>query len=267
MTQPPIGDAELQAFIDGRLSGRERERVRDALDTDTGLRAHVEAERAAMARLRTALRDDAQTSDPTTEQLMRDLRLRLIGVRVRRHLRQACVAAALLVAGWFGHLASERFTGVPAGIQLAATAHGLFANAAYPASTVPPPAIGDMEALFSQLLGTPIGIPDLDTIGLTLVSGRIIELEGGPVVQVVYQDRHNERFSLYLAAAAHDTDPGEPWIHLVEVDGLTAGYWNEGNLAITVVADEPEEDLLALAMAIADGVPRRTITTDDDPAL
>lgn len=266
MTQPPIREDEIQAYVDGRLGGRERGRVRDALDGDTALRAEVEADVAAMAELRAALRGDVVTGDPTTEQLMRDLRTKLVGMRYRRHLRHAAAAAVLIAVGWFGHLLTDRMTGVPDGIQLAVTAHELFANSAYPASTRPPPAIEDMEVLFTQLLGTPIGIPDLDTIGLTLVSGRIIELEGGPVVQVLYQDSRAERFSIYLAAT-HEPLPEDPAIHLVEVDGLTAGYWNDGNLLITLVADEPEEQLLALAMEIADEVPPGPAPAGGEPQL
>lgn len=266
MTQPPIRDDEIQAYVDGRLSGRDRERVRAALEDDTALRATVEADRSAMAELRAALRVDAPGGDPTTEQLMRDLRIRLIGMRYRRHLRHAAAAVALIAVGWLGHMATERLTGVPAGIQLAATAHELFANSAYPASTRPPPAIEDMEVLFSELLGIPVGIPDLAPIGLTLVSGRIIELEDGPVVQVLYQDSRSERFSIYLAATPPESSE-DPAIHLVEVGGLTAGYWREGDMFITLIADEPEDQLLALAMRVANEVPGRHTPATGEPPL
>jgi anti-sigma factor RsiW len=50
--------------------------------------------------------------------------------------------------------------------------------------------------------------------------------------------------SLYLS---REVDPGDADIQMVEVDGLNAGYWQEDDLAYTLVAEVPAERLLSIA--------------------
>lgn len=259
MNESGITENQIQAYVDGRLPAGEHARVRALLDRDPARRAEVEAEIALMARLRGDLIGAAgQHEDPTTDQLVRDLAHRLDGARRRRMALQACAAAALIAVGWLGNMVADRLLGVPEDLQLAVAGHELFANSAYGDHPMIV-AESDLESAFGRLLGVAIDIPDLSGNGLTLVAGRLIELTDGPVVQVLYEDRRRERFSLYLAAGApgdaQSGDSGLSEISLVEVDGLTTGSWTEGGTQLTVVADEPAEQVMALALEISQAVP------------
>jgi len=244
MNGPDAMNLKIQAYIDGRLAPGERARVRDQLDRDPARRAEVEAEIALMARLRGALKETTpEQDDPTTDQLVRTLGERLHGQRRRRIAFQACAAAALIAVGWLGSTVTDRFLGVPESLQLAVAGHELFANSAYANNPVIVAEV-DMESAFGRLLGVAIDIPDLSANGMTLIAGRLIDLTDGPVVQVLYEDRRRERFSLYLAAGAPNS-AGTSSIEVVEVDGLTAGIWSVGGTQLTVVSNEPPEQVLA----------------------
>jgi len=68
------------------------------------------------------------------------------------------------------------------------------------------------------------------------------------LAQMLYEDSRKHGLTLYLAPA---DDEAETDVQVVHVDGFTAGYWNEQSLTYTVVAETPDEQLLAIAMEIA----------------
>jgi anti-sigma factor RsiW len=101
-----------------------------------------------------------------------------------------------------------------------------------------------MAAWFSRHLGEPIEIPSLRAVGLHLVGGRLLTGDDGPVAQLIYEDRKGRRLTLCLSSAPAGTGLE---IELVEVDGLTAGYWQDGELSYALVAQTPDLQLVAIA--------------------
>ena len=101
-----------------------------------------------------------------------------------------------------------------------------------------------MAAWFSSRLGEPVEIPILGAIGLRLVGGRLLAAGNRPMAQLIYEDRGGRRLTLCLSS--EPVEVGQE-IELVEVGGLTAGYWQDGDLAYALVADTPDSQLVAIA--------------------
>jgi anti-sigma factor RsiW len=251
MTEGKISDDRLQSFVDGRLGSREERRLRAWLGRRPADAVRVEAMIGDRAALRDAFprRMDAmgEPGDALTDQLATDLTRTLRRRRRRTVTRRLAAAAALLLVGWVGHQERYVLMGVPDSVRLATVAHTLFANSQFAGrvGALPEPA---MEAWLGQALGESVDIPDLSRLGLSLVSARVIDLDQGPVAQAVFENDSNDmHVSLCLAPDRAGAGSG---ISVVELNGLTAGYWQEGDMLVTLVGDEPEDSIMALATQI-----------------
>jgi len=262
MTRPSTIDPDdLQAYVDGRLPPGRMEAMRRALDEDPARRAEAERDAALMRRLGEALRHaGTATPDPTTEQLAGQLARAITGRRRRRLATRALAIAAMISVGWAGGHVVDRLLEAPKRLELAAIAHQLFAQSARagePATITEE----ELERALGQALGTTVDVPDLSGIELEIVSGRLIEIYGERLVQVLYQDRAGKRFSIYLTAASDDT-PGVEGIEVIEVEGLSAGTWNEYGTQMTLVSGESPAEVIDLAQQIAARVPDRPAIGD-----
>ena len=102
----------------------------------------------------------------------------------------------------------------------------------------------EMAGWFSRQLGAPIEIPSLRAIGLRLVGGRLLPGDDAPVAQLIYEDSAQRRLTLCLSA---EPSAAGMQVKLVEVDGLTAGYWHDGEVGYALVAQTPDLQLVAIA--------------------
>jgi anti-sigma factor RsiW len=101
-----------------------------------------------------------------------------------------------------------------------------------------------MAGWFSRQLGARIEIPSLGAIGLHLVGGRLLPGDEAPVAQLIYEDSAQRRLTLCLSA---EPSAAGMQVRLVEIDGLTAGYWHDGSVGYALVAQTPELQLVAIA--------------------
>jgi anti-sigma factor RsiW len=109
-----------------------------------------------------------------------------------------------------------------------------------------------MAAWFSRHLGEPVEIPSLRALGLHLMGGRLLTGDDGPVAQLIYEDDAGRRLTLCLSV-----DPADLGleVELVEVDGLTAGYWQKGELSYALVAETSDLQLVAIASELGAAAP------------
>ena len=256
MNAPRIQEEELHAFLDGQLpKGRCR-----AVLAYLGQHPQEIARLAAYATQKEELRRQLEaievpSGNATTAELERALADRLSGPSYREWLRRVAAIAGLLFVGWWSntfyqqHLAQQ----LPGVVVEAAQAHEIFGDDVSQPVELIAAAKADMAAWFSSRLGKMVEIPSLLPAGFHLVGGRLLAGDDGPVAQLIYEHRDGHRVTLGLSAEA----PGSrPEIEVVTVEGLTAGYWLEGEITYALVGSTSAQQLVAIATQIGADQPR-----------
>jgi anti-sigma factor RsiW len=247
-----VNEAELQAFIDGQLDKRRHTNVLAYLGRHPDQLERLAQYAAQKDELRHRLDALDWDDDPTTAQLEQELAERLSGRDRRAWLRRAASIVLLLGAGWWGHVVYDRYLEprLPSLVVEAAYAHQVFGeDTQRPVELTATTATSraEMIAWFTRHLGEPIEIPSLDAVGLRLIGGRLLPGGEGPIAQLIYEDGAGHRLTLALSSKPAYAGPE---IKLVAVDGLTAGYWQDGELSYAVVAETSEQQLVAIASEI-----------------
>lgn len=248
MNATEVHEHEFHAFVDGQLpKGR-----CTAVLAYLGRHPEEVVRLAAYARQKEELRTRLEEigpgdGDPSTAELQQVLADRLAGRSTYRGwLRRAAAMAVLLGAGWWSntfyqhHLADR----LPDVVIEAAQAHEIFSGDLDRPVELTAMARSDMTAWFSSRLGELVEIPSLHEMGLRLVGGRLLAGEVGPVAQLIYEDASGYRISLCVSSEPSDSGPE---LEVVTLEGLTAGYWHEGDLTYALVAKATTQQLVAIA--------------------
>jgi anti-sigma factor RsiW len=250
MSESLVTEADLQAYADGKLPEERRAAVAAWLAAHPDDAERIESYRQLAAELRTSY--DGVLDEPVPEHLVRAVR----SGRLRR---------AALVAGWvalgvaLGAAAGWQLHGVQPAILPAADAAGALAHRAVVAHATYSPEVrhpvevgADQEAhlvaWLSKRLGTQLRAPKLEAVGYSLVGGRLLPGENGPVAHFMYQCNRGTRVTLYVRA---DMGSNRSTAFRYAREG-TVGvfYWVDSKLGYAVSsADISKEDLLNVANA------------------
>ena len=252
MSEASVSDLELQAYVDGRLEEGRREAVEAWLAANP-----EEAERLAdYRRLAEALRGayDPVLQEPVPAALTATLRAR------RPWARHAAAAGWLAIglavgslAGW--QLAGERSLPRPTADAPAAMAHrAAIAHATYSPEVRHPVEVGaDQEAhlvaWLSKRLGAPVRAPKLEAVGYSLVGGRLLPGESGPVAHFMYQCNKGTRITLYVRTEAASNR--ETAFRYAQEGNVRVFYWIDRKLGYALSsADIGKDDLFKVANAV-----------------
>jgi len=252
MSETPITEAELQAYADGRLD----EAGRLAVEAWIAARPE-EAERVAdYRRLGDALRAayDPVLAEPVPDRLPRALR------PARQAWRYAAVAGWLVAgiaigvaAGWQLH--GSRPVATPSADAGAVMAHrAAIAHATYSPEVRHPVEVGaDQEAhlvaWLSKRLGAPLRAPKLEAVGYSLVGGRLLPGESGPVAHFMYQCNQGTRVTLYVRTEAANNN--ETAFRYAKEGNVRVFYWIDRKLGYALSSgDISKDDLFKVANAV-----------------
>jgi anti-sigma factor RsiW len=250
VTDHPVTEADLQAYADGKLAEERRTAVA------AWLAAHPEdAERIEnYRRLAEELRSTYQgvLDEPVPERLERALR----PSRARRFaVMGICVAlgAALgAIAGWQLHamrpLAASSTDGAAALARRAAVAHATYSPEVRHPVEVGADQEAHLVAWLSKRLGTQLRAPKLESVGYSLVGGRLLPGENGPVAHFMYQCNRGTRVTLYVRS---DMGSNRSTAFRYAREGnVGVFYWVDSKLGYALSsADISKEDLLNVANA------------------
>jgi anti-sigma factor RsiW len=250
MSEPQITEAELQAYADGRLEPERR------LAVDAWLAAHPEeAERVAdYRRLSEALRG---AYDPVASEALPERFLRAPRRNWRRHaLAAGWLAAGLLVGGIAGWELNEARRPAPMAADVGAlmARRAAIAHATYSPEVRHPVEVGaDQEAhlvaWLSKRLGVFLRAPKLEEVGYSLVGGRLLPGESGPVAHLMYQCSQGTRVTLYMRAEASSNR--ETAFRYAKEGNVRVFYWVDRKLGYALSsADISKEDLFKVANAV-----------------
>ena len=249
MNEAPVSEAELHAYADGRLEPARRSAV------EAWLAARPEeAERIAdYRRLSDALRVayDPLLAEPVPQRL----------VRVRRSWKRYAMAAGWAVlgvlvglfAGWKLHDAQPG-PAPSADLGAVMARRAAMAHATYSPEVRHPVEVGaDQEAhlvaWLSKRLGAPVRAPKLDDVGYSLVGGRLLPGDNGPVAHFMYQCTQGTRVTLYVRTeAAHNRETA---FRYAKEGNVRVFYWVDRKLGYALSsADISKDDLFKIANSV-----------------
>ena len=157
-----------------------------------------------------------------------------------------------ILAGWQLHASRAAITfqsEVPGFVKRAAVAH-----ATYSPEVRHPVEVGaDQEqhlvAWLSKRLGAQVRAPKLDAIGYSLVGGRLLPGDNGPVAHFMYQTEKGRRITLYVRTEAADNK--ETAFRFSAEGNVKVFYWIDRKLGYALSsADIDRDDLLKVATAV-----------------
>jgi anti-sigma factor RsiW len=249
--EPQVTDSELQAYADGRL-GEERSRAVEAwLAARPDDAERIDAYRRLGEELRRAY--DPVLDEPLPSWLG-GARLPLprwhgFG-RIAGYIALGIALGAL--AGWQLHgnrpSATARADGAAAMAHRAAVAHAVYSPEVRHPVEVGADQEAHLVAWLSKRLGTQLRAPKLEAVGYSLVGGRLLPGESGPVAHFMYQCNQGTRVTLYVRTDLSGNR--ETAFRYAREGNVGVFYWVDSKVGYAVSsADISKEALLNVANA------------------
>ena len=245
MSRQVVTEADLHAYVDGVLPAARAAEVDAYLADRPEEAARLAAYREQVAALRREF--DPVIDEPPPRRLEVP---RLYWTRPL--LRYAAVVAWFALGGVIGlqlhAYTTDRRAEAASWPRRAAIAHVVYS----PEVRHPVEVGADQEAhlvtWLSKRLGTPLKVPHLGALGYTLVGGRLLPGERGPVAQFMYQDGKGQRLTLYVRV--NPDDSGETAFRFAQEYGVGVFYWLDRKLGYALSGEVDKIELLRIATAV-----------------
>jgi len=277
----PVTEAELQAWVDGRLPPERRGAVDAHLALHPAVAARLQAYRDHDAALRALYQPLLEQPVPPAISARLSLPLRRPGWR-RWILRQrlaaqagqghawppALRAAAMLAlmvsagaAGWLLHgvadhaadrLAAADTRGGAVSLaalpRRAALAHAVYTPEVRHAVEVGADQQAHLVAWLSKRLGAQLKPPQLAAQGYALEGGRLLPGQSGPVAQFMYRDASGARLTLYVSTEqSHNKETG---FRFAQEGQVSVFYWIDGRYGYALSGNLDKAALATVANAV-----------------
>src|SRR5215470_16722834 len=246
----PVTEDELHAYIDGELPTDRKAAVAAWLAENPEQAALVAAWRAQAESIRAHF--GAAVDEPVPQRLKLDQILKQDKANGRSWMAMAAAAAmvAFIVGGAAGWMARGASAAAPGSSDVYASealdAHKLYVVEVRHPVEVPGGERAHMTQWLSKRLGEDLRIPDLQSIGLKLVGGRLLPGPTGAAAFYMYEAQSGERFTIYCAKA----DLAQSALRYVSDDKFAAFYWADDKIAYVVSGPANREQLESVTKAI-----------------
>ena len=252
MSEAPVIESELQAYADGRLDAVRSAAVEAWLAARPDQAERIAEYRRIAEELRATY--DPVLDEPVPERLMQALRA------PARWPRYAAVATWFALGIALGGLAGWQLHQTPRGVAPAADVGAVMArraaiaHATYSPEVRHPVEVGaDKEAhlvaWLSKRLGAPLRAPKLEAVGYSLVGGRLLPGDNGPVAHFMYQCKQGTRVTLYVRTEAMGNR--ETAFRYAKEGNVSVFYWVDRKLGYALSsADISKDDLFKVANAV-----------------
>ncbi len=247
MSELPVTEAELQAYVDARLPESRTAEI------DRYIAGHPE-EAGRVAAYRSQSDQLRATFEPV---LGEPVPARLVRAARPRHVRIWRVAAAFALVG-LGVLAGWQLHGslAPPEAQQsfahdAAVAHATYSPEVRHAVEVGADQEAHLVAWLSKRLGAKVRAPNLEAAGYSLMGGRLLPGEDGsagaaPTAQFMYQCNKGTRVTLYVRT--HVQDQHETAFRFARDRSVGVFYWIDRSFGYALSsADISKDELLKVA--------------------
>lgn len=263
----PPGESDLQAYVDGQLDARRRPVVEAYLAANPDEAARIEAYRAQNARLNELFAGEmGRPLGGSLAGLERRLSRAMERQRsVRRALASAaCVALAVGLGYALWPPADRRGddgvrpTPVAVSGPLTTVAAGS-GGQGYPGQPVSAEIeTGDRAKLtdwFAERVDRiPATAPNLDSLGLSLVGGRVVSTAHGPAIQFVYRGDAGDQVVLFVASSENESQ--SPYYATIATirDGQVALHWRDGRHVYGLTGNMAREVLFDVAQTVGEAL-------------
>jgi anti-sigma factor RsiW len=256
----PIGEDDLLALVDGRLTPERTARVEAFLADHPEAAARVADHRAQRDALRARLAFKAEEPIPArlrVAAIAEDIRTARRRARSRRLSALAATVAWLAVGGLVGWQGRGLVDRAPGG-DVVQAAGGTLVGEAFAAHRVyvsevlhPVEVAATQEAhlvsWLSKRLGHPLRAPDLSALGYRLMGGRLLPAGAGAAALFMYEDPSGARLTLH----ARNGESGETAFRFAEDGaGSSAFFWKDRGLGYVLVGELDRTRLLAVAEVV-----------------
>ena len=244
--EPPIGEDDLHAYVDGQLPPTRRARVQRYLQTNPEESRRVAAWTAQRDALRVVFAARAAAPLPHGLDLSRLTEQRLRRRRVP-WLAAASVVLALTIGGGAGWLLRAVPTPDPAAPAMAILRQQALATyAVYAVDKRHPIEVGadqkdHLSTWLSNRLRRAVAPPDLEALNYHLIGGRLLATEhGGTAALFMYENSQGQRLSLVLRPMSPELRASTSEMREGTVNGCA---WIANGLGYAVVAALPDAEL------------------------
>ncbi len=247
----PVGEADLQAWADGRLPPARRHMLdaHFAFHPEDAVRARTYREqRELLGRLADSLVfEDAEDFRP---ELLEALAARLErGRRVRRAAMAAAVAGILAVSGataWYG--IPDR-SGAPP-ITQAAVPDLLFDPSSFATTEEVAAEEDSIGWLGKHLAGRSLRRPDLETLGLKFVRGSVLRNLQTPAIRLIYEDERGSKLYIFVGVVRGE----EEQAFGIVPEGYISLQWRNGPVVFALIAPSDSPQLVYAMQLVSDSV-------------
>ena len=270
MSNLPITEAELQAWVDAALPAARRGEVEDYLAAQPEEAGRVRAYLDQKQSIRTLF--NPVLDEPLPENLRAlassppaaatDTRQQLF--LARWSLQRIAVGLIIaLVSGFAGWIAHDRYPTAenlakasPLSLpRQAAVAHAVFSPDVRRPVEVSAENEDQLVAWLSKRLGTPVRPPKLGALGYELIGGRLLPGNSGPVAQFMYHDATGQRLTLYVST--ENTANQDTAFRFAQEGPINVFYWVDGKFGYALSAGIDKGKLARIATAVYDQIERK----------
>ncbi|MHA1189935.1 MAG: anti-sigma factor family protein [Alphaproteobacteria bacterium] len=246
MTRRVLSEADIDAYLDGELSARERDDFEALLDADPALVRRLDQLRDADRQLRAAL-------DPVAGEGVPAAMLETLFAEPARGRsmtgRAAAAALAIFILGAAAGWSWNGFRDRPDLVAENTAKRALDAHLVYVSEVRHPVEVGadqydHLVGWLSKRLGQPLMTPDFSKAGFKIIGGRLLPGDKTAAAQFMYEREAGERLTLYVA---QNPDARQTAFRLAENDNLRTFYWLDGPLGYAISGELDEATLLGLA--------------------
>lgn len=246
-----VTEDELHAYVDGELPPDRIEAVLTWLGAHPDQAALVAGWRAQAESVRS--RYAGVAGEPVPNRLKIETLMRA-GRSLGRRWTAVAVAASLaafLIGGGTGWVARGAAVPSRSGFDVLTTdalqAYKLYVVEVRHPVEVPGDERPHMTQWLSKRLGASISIPDLSSMGLKLVGGRLLPGPTGEAAAFyMYEGKSGERFTIYCAKAASP----ETALRYKDADRVAAFYWVDDKIAYVVSGPADRDRLEQVTKAV-----------------
>ena len=254
----PVTEDELHAYVDGQLPADRLEAVSAWLATHPDAAAQVAAWRAQAEAVRAQY--GAVINEPVPARFNFDRVAR--GDRSWISMAAAAAVAAFLIGGGIGWFAHGATAATPSPFERLATealhAHNLYIREVRHPVEVNAQEHPHMTGWLSRRVGYDLPVPELQSMGLKLVGGRLLPgPDGNPAAFYMYEGQSGERFTIYCSR----TNAPDSALRYKDSDRTAALYWVDGKRGYVVSGPADRERMEKITQSIYEQVERAPART------